>query len=161
MSANENEAAALCRACNLCCDGNLFAQVPLAADEADRARRRALVVVDRDDGSPALRQRCAALTVDGCAHYDERPAGCRRYRCMLLAALADDEVSLPAALTVVAETHALLAAAAAAVPPGPGAPLQRAREAARAGTLSPAAGAAVHAARVFLGRHFDRGAGPR
>jgi hypothetical protein len=173
--------ATLCRACGLCCDGNLFAHVPLTADEAARARRHHLVVFDRDDGSPALRQPCAALEEAGCRVYDDRPAPCRRYRCMLLAALADDEVSLRDALAVVTEAHALLAAADAALPAGPGAPLQRARAAAEppsphapaaagaepsraaasADPPGPQARAAVHAARVFLGRHLDRGAAPR
>lgn len=146
----------LCLACGLCCDGNLFTQVPLVADEPARLRGRGLVVIDRPDGSAALRQRCAGLVGRRCAVYDERPGGCRRHVCMLYAALAADEVTEAEALELVAQAHALLAAADAALPPGPAAPLQRARQAQREGEMDVAARAAVDAARRHLARHFER-----
>ncbi len=142
----------LCLACGMCCDGNLFTQVPLAEDEAVRLRGRGLVVSVREDGSPALRQRCEALAGRCCRIYDERPAGCRRHACMLHAALTADEVELAEALEVVAQAHTLLAAADTALPPGPAAVLQRARQALRAGEVP----AAVEAARRHLARHFQR-----
>lgn len=123
-------AAILCRRCGLCCDGSLFTSVPLAGDEIEPARRRGLVVITRGDGTPGVRQRCAALADGGCAVYEERPRCCRAYRCMLLTALGDDEVSLDDALVVVAEAHARLAATGDR-------------------------GAAL----AWLGRHFERAAG--
>lgn len=148
--------SALCLACGLCCDGNLFTQVPLLPDEVARLRGRGLRVIERADGGAALRQGCAALVDRRCAAYDERPGGCRRYVCMLLAALTADEVTLAEAQGLVARAHALLAAAAAALPPGSEAPLQRARAAQRAGALDEGARAAVEAARRHLARHFAR-----
>lgn len=147
-------AAELCQRCGLCCDGSLFTQVPLAEDEVDPAHRRGLVVLARADGSPALRQPCAALQGRRCAVYDARPAGCRRYRCMLLAALDERELDEREALAVVDEAHARLAALAALLPPGEGGPVQRARELARAGDLSADVRAALERALAFLDRRL-------
>lgn len=142
----------LCLACGMCCDGNLFTQVPLAADEPVRLRARGLVVIAREDGSPALRQRCAALVDRCCTVYEERPGGCRRYVCMLHAALAADEVSLPEALVIVAQAQTLLAAADRVLPAGPAAVMQRARQALGEGDVAEC----VHTARRHLARHFQR-----
>ena len=38
----------LCLACGMCCDGNLFTQVPLVADEPVRLRARGLLVIARE-----------------------------------------------------------------------------------------------------------------
>lgn len=146
----------LCLACGLCCDGNLFTQVPLAEDEAARLRGRGLPVTVRGDGSPALRQRCGALAGRCCAVYEARPAGCRRFVCMLHSALAADELGLTDALEIVARAHALLAAADAVLPAGEAAVLQRAREALRAGEVGESVRDAVEAARRHLARHFQR-----
>lgn len=142
-------ASSLCQRCGLCCDGNLFTAVPVTAEEAASARGRGLLVISRADGAAALRQPCAALRSDGCAVYEARPGPCRRYRCMLLTALMDDEVTLADALATVDGARARLAAADAALP-GEDAVLQRAR---RAGAVTPEA---VREALAFVGRHFDR-----
>jgi hypothetical protein len=136
----------LCLACGLCCDGNLFTQVPLRAEEVEPIRHRGLPILERPHGA-ALRQRCGALDGRRCDIYDDRPAACRSYRCMLLTALAEDEVSLRDALAIVERAHALLAAApgAAAQPLRQRVPSEAAPEAARA--------------LAYLGRHFQRDAG--
>jgi hypothetical protein len=136
----------LCLACGLCCDGNLFTQVPLRADEVEPIRRRGLPIVERAQGV-ALRQRCGALAGRRCDMYDHRPAACRSYRCMLLTALAEDEVSLGDALAIVEQAHALLAAA-----PGEATAPVRQR---LAGEATPEAARAL----AWLGRHFQRDAG--
>jgi Fe-S-cluster containining protein len=123
----------LCLACGLCCDGTLFGRVRVDAPEAAHARRHGLVVLDQDDGA-RLVQPCAALEGTCCRIYADRPDTCRRYRCDLAAALAEDELGLDEALALVRETHALRDALAAALPPvPPGSPptrlQQRAREA--------------------------------
>lgn len=142
------DATTLCRRCGLCCDGNLFDSVPLAAEEVASARGRGLLVVVRADGSAALQQRCAALGDAGCGVYTQRPGRCREYRCMLLSALEADEVGLAEALAIVDEAHGRLAA----VPSGAGSALARAR---RCG----AEVAEARAAMAFVGRHFERRAG--
>lgn len=135
--------SALCLRCGLCCDGTLFTQVPLAAGEVVR-----LPVLVREDGRAALRQPCAALEGRCCTIYEERPASCRRFRCMLQTALAETEVSLAEALAVVDEAHALLAAVAP--PPGPGAAVQRVRQLAQAQPERAEARRLLH----LLERHF-------
>lgn len=146
--------AALCQRCALCCDGTLFTTVPLAADEVASVRRRGLVVLADDAGAPSrLPQPCAALRDLRCTIYDERPDACRRYRCMLLAALEAGEVSLPEALDVVGEARARLAALAADLP-GAGPALARARAAVRAGDLSQETQTLLGRATAFLDRRF-------
>ncbi len=135
----------LCLACGLCCDGNLFTQVPLRAEEVAPIVHRGLQVLERAQGA-ALRQRCGALDGRRCEIYDERPAACRGYRCMLLTALAEDEVSLADALAVVEQAHALLAAA-------PGEATEPVRQRFTAEAAPPAARALA-----YLGRHFQRDA---
>ncbi len=140
----------LCLACGLCCDGNLFTQVPLRGDEIDRVRRR-LPILERAQGA-ALQQRCAALDGCRCEIYDERPAACRGYRCMLLTALGEGEVSLAEALGIVGQAHAAIAEVAQAHP-GEGAAMQRARR-------SPGQElATLQRASAWLSRHFQRDAG--
>lgn len=151
--------AALCTSCGLCCDGTLFTQVPLLAAEAAQLRGLGLVLREADERPPALPQRCAALAGTRCTIYAERPASCRRYRCMLYSALEADEVGLDEALARVRETHGLLAALAAALPPGPAAALQRARAGLREETLTPEGRAALDRVTGQLGRHFERAAG--
>ncbi|MCY0994115.1 YkgJ family cysteine cluster protein [Nannocystis sp. ILAH1] len=144
--------ATLCQRCALCCDGDLFATVPLQPGEVEAVRRRGLVVLDRDAG-PALAQPCAALQDRSCTIYDDRPGPCRSYECMLYAALAADEVGLAEALATVAEARARLTAVADALP-GEGPALARARVAAREGHLSPETHALVVRASEFLERRF-------
>ena len=99
----------LCLHCGLCCDGTLFTHVPLRRTEIEPLRALGLPVGTREDGTPVLPQRCAALDGRRCTAYDARPEGCRRYHCQLFAALSEGEVSLPEALAVVDGAHALRA----------------------------------------------------
>lgn len=96
------EASALCVACGCCCDGTLFASVRLDDGEAVRLSRLSLPVVVRDDLTEAMPQPCAALQGTRCGVYEERPATCRKYRCHLLAALDEGEVSIDEARSLVA-----------------------------------------------------------
>ena len=103
----------LCQRCGLCCDGTLFTHVPLRRTEVAPLKALGLPVTEREDGTPILPQRCAALDGRRCTAYAERPEGCRRYHCNLFAALSEGEVSLPEALAAVEGAHALLASAGA------------------------------------------------
>lgn len=82
-------AARVCQACGLCCDGTLFTVIPLGPSEVVSAR---LPVFVREDGSRAVRQRCAALEGTRCSAYEARPAACRRFECALYAAVSEGEV---------------------------------------------------------------------
>ena len=80
--------------------------------------RLGLAVIKRENGtSPGFTQRCTALEGRCCTVYAERPAACRGYRCNLLTALAEGEVSLEEALRVVDEAHEHIRAVEAARPP--------------------------------------------
>jgi len=96
----------LCRACGLCCDGSLFARVPLSPTEV--VPEAALAVVTNDKGGRHVPQRCAALAGTVCQVYAQRPLACRRYECLLFGALRSGEVSLEDALAVVAKARGLL-----------------------------------------------------
>jgi hypothetical protein len=58
-----------------------------------------------------------------CTVYAERPEACRRYRCYLLTALSEGEVTLEEALAVVDEAHTRIRAVEAILPPENGGPL--------------------------------------
>lgn len=107
----------LCLRCGLCCDGTLFTHVPLRASEVGPLKALGLPVKAREDGTPILPQRCAALDGKRCTAYAERPKGCRHYHCNLFSALSEGEVSLEEALAVVDGAHALLASAGAGKTP--------------------------------------------
>ena len=101
----------LCLHCGMCCDGTLFTHVPLRPTEAGPLKALGLPVTEREDGTPILPQRCAALEGRTCTAYAQRPEGCRRYHCNLFSALSEGEVSLEEALATVDGAHALRAAA--------------------------------------------------
>jgi hypothetical protein len=151
----------LCQRCGLCCDGNLFSSLPLRRSEVEAMQRLSLPVVDRADGSPGLEQRCAALDGQCCTVYAERPEACRRYRCYLLTALSEGEVTLEEALGVVDEAHTRIRAVEAALPPEragfPRAVLQRARKEdlpENGGPLPPPTQELWDRAESYLDRHF-------
>ena len=67
MSSQRGDRAAslstLCLACGMCCDGNLFTQVPLAEEEAVRLRGRGLVAGGA--GKATLVAACAYFALIG------------------------------------------------------------------------------------------------
>jgi uncharacterized protein len=94
----ERLASRLCRDCALCCDGALFARVPLVEGEPPPPGVR---VAETAGGGRYLPQPCAALVDRACAAYAERPRACRTYRCLLVGALEAGEVGLREALRAV------------------------------------------------------------
>ncbi|RYZ37142.1 MAG: YkgJ family cysteine cluster protein [Myxococcaceae bacterium] len=145
----------LCLHCGMCCDGTLFTQVPLQPNESGSLTRRGLALTAREDGAVVLPQPCAALDGRCCTVYTERPEACRRYRCQLLNALAEGEVSLDEAKGVVDAAHARVEAVARALPSvegGPSSSMRRARAA--VATLPPEAREVLTQAEAFLDRHF-------
>jgi len=98
---------ALCQSCGLCCDGSLFTRVPLGMSEKVPEER--LGVITNGFGGRHVPQRCAALAGTVCQVYAERPLACRRYECLLFAALREGEVALPEALEVVRKAQSLVA----------------------------------------------------
>lgn len=107
----EAELTTLCQSCGLCCDGSLFGRVPLLPVEVPRARKHRLHVVP--SGS-AMEQPCPALARDGeshrtCTAYEDRPAACRAFDCVLLARHRAEGGPLEPRLEAVRRVRALLA----------------------------------------------------
>jgi Fe-S-cluster containining protein len=98
----------LCLRCGLCCDGTLFSHVPLEPEEVERVRDLGLDVDLPEKGEASFRQCCSALSGTRCTIYEHRPDACKRYRCHLLMALEEDEVSLEDALSVVGQARQML-----------------------------------------------------
>jgi len=75
----------LCRRCNLCCNGVLFADVKLQPDDAAGPLIDAGIPVRKRSRGAAFQQPCPALEADGCCRvYGERPARCREFVCRVL-----------------------------------------------------------------------------
>jgi len=104
--------ADLCKMCGLCCNGTLFGAVRLLEDEPPRRR----LPVQRDDAGLLIRLPCPAH--DGvCTIYEDRPAICRTYRCLLLSRLEAGEIELADATARVSKVKELVVAIAPLLPP--------------------------------------------
>lgn len=92
----------LCLSCGLCCDGTLFRRVPLEPGEG--ARLGARVRLSDEDGS--LVQPCRALSERRCGVYEDRPAVCRKFRCLALEQLETGDLTEDEAQELVGEALA-------------------------------------------------------
>jgi Fe-S-cluster containining protein len=94
MVRTAEDAQALCLRCRMCCDGTLFAVVPLTPQERAVAKRARLPVVNS-----SLEQPCAALGDDGhCCIYASRPGPCQSYTCVAYRGLSAGEMDFEAAV---------------------------------------------------------------
>lgn len=92
----------LCVTCNLCCNGSLFARVPVS--EAEQALLPDDVEIFLRDGNLRMRQPCSCLAADGgCTVYDVRPRTCRTFHCKLSKRVEADEIAEDTALQIIAE----------------------------------------------------------
>jgi hypothetical protein len=98
------DAGALCQSCGLCCDGTLFARVPLREGEVVPLL---VAAVTTPTNARFIPQRCAALEGTTCRCYAGRPLACRQFECSLLIAVRDEEVSLAEARAMVEKARAL------------------------------------------------------
>ena len=90
----------LCLRCNLCCNGSLFARVPVTEEE--RARLPDDLEFFHRDGKLRMRLPCPRLGADGgCTVYMDRPTVCRTYHCKLSKRVEAREISEDAALAIV------------------------------------------------------------
>jgi Fe-S-cluster containining protein len=139
----------LCRSCGLCCNGALFDRAPLQPEEREPARALGLRVTE-SDGAPYFLQPCTAFGGSVCTVYPNRPAACRRFRCLLLKALERGETSLEAALRTVTKAKAEIAAYAG------GGPLATNTERRRLRALGPTGGAATAEGRLSAARRYAK-----
>lgn len=111
-------AQTLCKACGMCCNGQLFIWVKLRPAELDPAEALGLTVFRSDPTQRGFAQPCQ-LWKGLCVIYDtpNYPRACRAYQCKLLKALMKEAVSLPEALTVVEQAQALISELSDLLPP--------------------------------------------
>jgi len=92
----------LCLECGFCCNGVLFADVKLQADD-NPSRLRSLGV---PVSGSRFRQPCSAWEDCRCRIYSDRPRYCRDFECLLLKSLKSSRVDYPIALGLVRSTQA-------------------------------------------------------
>ena len=100
----------LCLSCGLCCNGGLHNWTNLRSKETAQAQASGLQVFRLPQGSPAFFQPCAAFHTPECSIYDHRPQSCRDYRCKLLVALEQAQISLEDALVFTQRARELITA---------------------------------------------------
>ena len=101
LKSQDGAAQSLCMACGLCCDGTLFDQTDLCAED-DITRLPGLsVAAVSNEAKPAFRQPCAAYTNCACSIYPDRPHTCREFRCALLRRFKANKISTSDALDVI------------------------------------------------------------
>lgn len=93
------QAGDLCTACGLCCAGSLFNFLTLELDDIEPGVRLGLPINIDEDGL-SFDFPCPKLAGTCCTVYDDRPSGCRTYRCKLLKRLDADEVPLRHAIEI-------------------------------------------------------------
>jgi uncharacterized protein len=91
----------LCPNCALCCNGVLFADVRLRAND-DPQRLVSLGVPLKLRGTvPRFQQPCSCLEGNRCRIYSERPERCRTFECRLLQRAQRGDVSEGTALKAI------------------------------------------------------------
>ncbi len=120
-------AGALCTACGACCNGTLFDEVPLAAEEVELGVRLRLPIVPSGEEA-AMALPCPRLEVATCTVYPDRPSTCRTYKCGLLEELERGSVSSEEAHAHVGALREAAQHARALLPESGSTPLMRAYE---------------------------------
>jgi hypothetical protein len=94
-------------ACGLCCDGTLFDQTNLSADDDIGPLAGMGIDAVFNQTEPALRQPCAAYKNCVCSIYPDRPHVCRQFRCRLLRRFNANKISEGDALDIIRKAIAL------------------------------------------------------
>ena len=74
----------LCLSCGLCCDGTLFAIVPLREEDSATALQARGIALQKKEDNYSFKQPCTAYRQNCCQIYADRPANCQKYRCAVL-----------------------------------------------------------------------------
>ncbi|MCC7119842.1 MAG: hypothetical protein IT310_15055 [Anaerolineales bacterium] len=100
----------LCKACGLCCSGHLFSWVRLNANELDKVENLGLKVIRNDPRQRGFLQPCPVWQNGICTVYKspDYPSSCRKYKCVVLRKLLDDEIDFPNAMNQIEETLNLI-----------------------------------------------------
>jgi Fe-S-cluster containining protein len=98
---NSSDSNSLCLQCGLCCNGVIFADVQLQADD-DAARLKSLGLRFASSQKSNIKiqkflQPCNAFDGCRCGIYSDRPRYCRDFECLLLKQVTQGRVSRSAA----------------------------------------------------------------
>ncbi len=106
----EPQSQILCKACGLCCSGHLFSWVRLNANELDKVENLGLKVIRNDPRQRGFLQPCPVWRNSVCAVYEspDYPRSCRKYKCVILRKLLDDEINLADSLSQIEEALNLI-----------------------------------------------------
>ena len=94
----------LCLQCGLCCNGVIFADVKLHADDDPRLLQSLGLEIQRPNSGarkPRFKQPCTALEGCRCRIYSERPHQCRHFECLLLKSVMAGRASFAEALGII------------------------------------------------------------
>ncbi len=106
----EPQSQTLCKACGLCCSGHLFSWVRLNANELDKVENLGLKVIRNDPRQRGFLQPCPVWRNGVCSVYEspDYPSSCRKYKCVVLRKLLDDEITLADGLSQIEEALNLI-----------------------------------------------------
>jgi Fe-S-cluster containining protein len=104
----QENVAALCSKCGLCCNGVLFGDVELTRRDNEAELRAFGLQMGKKGANVAFLQPCSCLHGTLCKIYPNRPVNCRTFECRLLQQAHAGEVSRPAALRTIRKTRALV-----------------------------------------------------
>lgn len=107
---NEPQSQTLCKSCGLCCSGHLFSWVRLNANELDKVENLGLNVIRNDPRQRGFLQPCPVWKNGVCTVYEspDYPSSCRKYKCVVLRKLLDEEIDFPDAMNQIQETLSLI-----------------------------------------------------
>lgn len=106
----ESQSQNLCKSCGLCCSGHLFSWVRLNANELDKVEKLGLRVIRNDPRQRGFLQPCPVWKSGVCTVYEspDYPSSCRKYKCVVLRKLQDEEIDFPDAMNQIKETLNLI-----------------------------------------------------
>ncbi len=93
MLSEADTIARLCTACGLCCNGVLFADVELQAEDDASALEKLGLPLKRLKTKTKMPQPCAALNGCLCRNYAQRPSRCRTFECLQLLKVKSGETA--------------------------------------------------------------------
>ena len=107
VSSSGRDSTDLCTNCGLCCNGVLFDNVPVEADEQPRLEELGFAIHE-EESKQVFAQPCPMFDGRCCTVYEQRPTVCAQFRCKLLRNVQEGKVPFDDALGFVFEAKSLL-----------------------------------------------------
>lgn len=95
----------LCPECSLCCNGVLFGDVELQAEDDAKQLAAIGLRIEQQGNKIRFLQPCSCLDGTLCRIYRDRPVRCRTFECRLLQRVQTNEVTLSEALKAIYEAR--------------------------------------------------------